>query len=141
MVELECDEALLTGESIPVEKTIAALVPKDIESSAKTGQTNDDDTYKPEAPDVPLGDRTNVAFMSSTVSKVCSLVYAVHQAPSSFGWCSPHLYYDRDAARALWCTRASVQSWGRSLTRSPLSPRTRPSSRFVEGKGVSASTR
>lgn len=69
VVELECDEALLTGESIPVEKTIAALVPKDIESSAKTGQTNDDVTYKPEAPDVPLGDRTNVAFMSSTVSK------------------------------------------------------------------------
>jgi len=68
VVELECDEALLTGESIPVEKTIAALVPKEIESPAKTGQTNDD-TGKPEAPDVPLGDRTNVAFMSSTVSK------------------------------------------------------------------------
>ena len=78
VVELECDEALLTGESIPVEKTIAALVPKDVESSSKTGHTNNEDdgnTDKPEAPDVPLGDRTNVAFMSSTVSKVCSLVY------------------------------------------------------------------
>lgn len=55
-----------------MEKTIAALVPKDVESSAKTGQTNNEDdgnTDKPEAPDVPLGDRTNVAFMSSTVSK------------------------------------------------------------------------
>jgi hypothetical protein len=136
VVELECDEALLTGESIPVEKTIAALVPKDVESSAKTGQTNNEDdgnTDKPEAPDVPLGDRTNVAFMSSTVSKVCSLVYrpCTRLCSALSCSCSPHLYFDRDAARASWCARASVQSWARSLTRSPLSPRTRPSSRFV----------
>ncbi|KAJ1929158.1 hypothetical protein IWQ60_001419 [Tieghemiomyces parasiticus] len=44
---LEIDEALLTGESLPVAKTTTAL----------------DD------PDEPLGDRTNVAFASTTVTK------------------------------------------------------------------------
>lgn len=44
---LECDEALLTGESIPVKKKIEAL----------------------EEEDTPLGDRKNVVFMSSVVSK------------------------------------------------------------------------
>ncbi|SAM09078.1 hypothetical protein [Absidia glauca] len=44
---LEADEALLTGESVPVAKTLAAF----------------------EKTDVPLGDRTNVAYSSTLVSK------------------------------------------------------------------------
>jgi len=47
VVTLECDEALLTGESLPVEKTIEPL----------------------EEEDTALGDRTNVAFMSSSITK------------------------------------------------------------------------
>ncbi|KAL6069734.1 P-type ATPase [Balamuthia mandrillaris] len=47
LTNLECDEQLLTGESLPVEKT---LEPQD-------------------ELDTPVGNRTNVAFMSSTVTK------------------------------------------------------------------------
>lgn len=135
VVDLECDEALLTGESIPVEKTIKPLGCRVDSSSCDKNnisfssadhddlgndgndQYNDDDdngseprndddnddkkgkgkvlqsvraeTGEPDlqetkkkgkneggkklarqaADDIPIGDRTNVAFMSSTVTK------------------------------------------------------------------------
>jgi magnesium-transporting ATPase (P-type) len=46
-VHMECDEALLTGESLPVEKSIDVI----------------------DKADAPLGDRHNMAFMNSTVQK------------------------------------------------------------------------
>eukprot|EP01116_Phalansterium_solitarium_P022864 TRINITY_DN7725_c0_g1_i1.p1 TRINITY_DN7725_c0_g1~~TRINITY_DN7725_c0_g1_i1.p1 ORF type:complete len:1043 (-),score=33.77 TRINITY_DN7725_c0_g1_i1:264-3317(-) len=46
-VSLECNEALLTGESLPAEKSIQALT----------------------EPHAPLGDRTNMAFSGTAVSK------------------------------------------------------------------------
>ena len=46
---LECDEALLTGESVPVQKTTDII--KD--------------------PTCPVGDRTNMVFAGSQVTKVC----------------------------------------------------------------------
>jgi magnesium-transporting ATPase (P-type) len=51
VVNLETDEAFLTGESEPIPKRSAAIVPK------QAGE------------DIPVGDRKNLCYMNSTVSK------------------------------------------------------------------------
>ena len=52
VMNLECDEAILTGEALPVAK--------EVEFEAKSGQTKED---------LGLGDRLNIAYSSSTVTK------------------------------------------------------------------------
>ena len=51
VASLECDEALLTGESVPVEKKTEPIYP-----------TSDGE-------DVSPGDRVNTAYSSTTVTK------------------------------------------------------------------------
>lgn len=76
-VQLECNEALLTGESVPVKKDVdqmddKAKSPTDTDNKTQIEQNEAEEEKKKKKKNkktVPLGDRKNCAFMSTTVAK------------------------------------------------------------------------
>jgi hypothetical protein len=108
---LEIDEAVLTGESVPVIKTLPAL---------PTPEEKDQD--------VAVGDRTNMAFRQTSVSQgsgrgerqflfefLSASFLLLNDSPNSFFSMADHLSFAM-APQVLWCLSVTRQR----LARSPL---------------------